>query len=84
LSSVFFSRAAVPYLHIRFASNLAIEIGFLLATPRAVARTFFSGVFLMGFLDGFFFFRGLERVGPTEQMGSAWADPWVKKILPAG
>jgi hypothetical protein len=38
----------------------------------------------MGFLDGFFFFRGLEQVGPTEQMGSARADPWVKKFLPAG
>jgi hypothetical protein len=29
----FFPRAAVPDLQIRFASNLAIEIGFLLATP---------------------------------------------------
>jgi hypothetical protein len=48
-----------------------------------VAWTFFSG-FFNGFLDGFFFFRGLERVGPTEQMGSARADPWVKKFLPAG
>jgi hypothetical protein len=32
---------------------------------RAVARTFFSGFFFMVFLEGFFFFRGLERVGPT-------------------
>jgi hypothetical protein len=38
----------------------------------------------MGFLDGFFFFRGLERVGPTEQMGSARADQWVKKIYRPG
>jgi hypothetical protein len=30
------------------------------------------------------FFRWLERVGPTEQMGSARADPWFKKFLPAG
>jgi hypothetical protein len=28
--------------------------------------TFLAGFFSMGFLDGFFFFRGSERVGPTE------------------
>ncbi len=27
------------------------------AAARAVARTFFEGFFLMGFLDGVFFFR---------------------------
>jgi hypothetical protein len=55
-----------------------------MATSMAVARDDFSGFFFMGFLDGFFFFRGSERVGPTEWTGLARANPWVKKCLPVG
>jgi hypothetical protein len=44
-----------------------------------VARTFFSVFFQIGFLDGFFFFRGLERVGPTEQIGLGSGRPMGQK-----
>ena len=40
---------------------------------------FLAGFFLMGFLDGFFFFRGLERVGPTEQIGLGPGRPMGQK-----
>jgi hypothetical protein len=45
---------------------LSIREEFICAVAIMLRVKYFALQTFMGFLDGFFFFRGSERVGPTE------------------